>query len=300
MKVFFRSALVFAVIGAGFALSWRAFKQRSDAKLLATQTTPVIARERAMASALSTPSVAPGILPQDPPPGSGSRAALESVDSLLAQIGLLMNSSDEQSWNRLLNELFPALLQRDRAAAVRVVEGMPVGEKREALLRRLARAWAAVDFEGAVGWLGSLARSEDQKPGFEEACLGAMENNPAEAVRVWEKCAFTADDHVMANLTQNWAAKDLEAAKTWVTARPTSMQRDQAVERIAYVMAQSKPAEAAAFAVQEIPPGPAQTEAVIAVLHQWAEKDSAGATAWAAHFSDPTLRDRAINEFVGR
>jgi hypothetical protein len=51
-------------------------------------------------------------------------------------------------------------------------------------------------------------------------------------------------------------------------------------------MAQSKPAEAATFVMQEITPGPARTEAAISVLHQWALRDSAGAIAWASNFTD--------------
>ncbi len=252
-----------------------------------------------MESVPSLPGKQPEKIPGNVPGVAAVPAVSESAGSLFAQIELLMRSSDDASWNRLLNELFPSLVQRDRAAAARVVEGMPFGEKRELLLRRLARAWATVDFEGVTGWLGNLTRIEDQKPGFEEACFGAMESSPADAIRVWEKFAFTADDHVLANLAQNWATRDLPAARAWVTTQPPSLQRDQAAARIAYVMSQSKPAEAAAFAVEEIPPGPAQSEAVISVLHRWAETDPAGATNWAAGFSEPILRERAINELAG-
>ena len=295
---FFRSALGFAFIGAAVAFTWRAFHPRATSPDSTAVSVVKISTEPAVSSSAFVPAHAASdnSLTET---GVSPLTGRESVDSLLVQIGEAMRSSDDASWNRLLNELFPVLLRRDRAAAIRVVENTPFGEKREQLLRRLARAWAAADFEGAVGWLGSLARTEDQKPGFEEACFGAMDSNPGEAVRVWEKCAFTADDHVLANLTQNWATKDLEAARAWVMTRPPGLQRDQAVARIAFVLAQSKPADAATLAVREIPPGPAQIEAVISVLHRWAESDPAGATAWVANFSDPTLRDRAIGELAG-
>lgn len=299
MKDFFRSAIIFAFIGAALAFTLRVFRHPMPPPAAVVATSSSVSGEPAVSSSSSTRIQAPAKRASKATDARALAGQEESVDSLLAQITTLKGLSDDASWNRLLNEIFPALLLRDRAAATRVVEGMPFGEKRELLLRRLARSWAATDFEGVVGWLGGLTRPEDQKPGFEEACFGAMETSPAEAVRVWEKCAFTADDHVLSNLVQNWAIKDLEAAKTWVATRPPSLQRDQAVARIAYVMAQSKPGDAAGFVAQEIPSGPMQTEAVISVLHRWAENDPAGATAWAANFSEPVLRDRAIGELAG-
>ena len=60
-------------------------------------------------------------------------------------------------------------------------------------------------------------------------------------------------------------------------------------------MSKSEP-ETAADLVSGLNPGFLQNEAAMAVLHQWALKDSDTALRWAGAFSEPALRDRAIAE----
>jgi hypothetical protein len=48
--------------------------------------------------------------------------------------------------------------------------------------------------------------------------------------------------------------------------------------------------------VEKIPAGKAQTEAAIAVLHQWALSDLPAAGQWAARFPEGDLRSRAYSE----
>ena len=225
--------------------------------------------------------------------------APKTAQSLLASITAALGTQDAAGWERVLNELFPALLAADRPAAIRLVENFAPGEKRALLLRRLARAWGASDFAGAVGWISNLAEFSEQKAAFDEACLAAAEHNPAEAIRAWESFDFKEDDHVLENLVQNWARLDLTAAQEWVRARPPSLQRDQAVARVAYVLAQTKPVDAAALVIHELPEGPARTEAVISILHQWAKNDLASATAWVTQFPSGPLADRAKQELAG-
>ncbi len=61
----------------------------------------------------------------------------------------------------------------------------------------------------------------------------------------------------------------------------------------------TEPAAAANFVVREIPPGSAQTEAVISILHQWALRNFDDAAAWVELFPDGEIRERAINELAG-
>lgn len=226
--------------------------------------------------------------------------APEKSQRLLAEIAAALASTDAAAWGRVLNELFPLLLATDRMAAVRLVETLPAGEQRALLLRRLARNWGAADLAGAADWISDLADFSEKKAVFEETCLAISERDPAAAISVWEAVDFAEDNHVLENLVQNWARHEPAAAEKWVLARPPSAQRDQAIARVAYILAQTKPVDAATLIIRELPEGSAQNEAVISILHQWAERDPAGATAWVARFPAGPLADRAKAEIVGQ
>jgi hypothetical protein len=300
MKANVRRVVTLALLGTAAALSWWIFPGR---------TTPA----RVPSGSVAVPVKTDAMFPKDraapvPAAGSGGETSAASpanaadrspARSLLAQIGTALGSPDEADWERVLNGLFPALVLQDRAAAVNFVESFPPGERRAQLQQRLAREWASVDFAGAVAWIASLTNLAEQRAAFADACFGAAAINPAEAIHAWESFGFTGDDPVMENLVQSWAGKDLAAARAWVSGRPPSVRRDQAAARVAYVMAQTKPADAATFVIGEISPGPAQTEAAMSVLHQWAKSDLAGATNWAERFPPGPLADRATTELAG-
>jgi hypothetical protein len=102
----------------------------------------------------------------------------------------------------------------------------------------------------------------------------------------------------LAALAQRWAEKDFAAALDWALTR-AGEQRNQLIARLAFIQSQTSPIEADTLAVQNIPPGEAQTEAVMAVLHQWGLRDLPAAQQWVAQFPDSDLRTRAINELAG-
>lgn len=291
------SGAILGLIGAGALLGVWAFREFKPANkvpaeaILPSTTAPAPERITPEPSAafLRDPEIAPTV----------EKTLPKNFQSLQGEITTALASADAAAWERVLNELFPALLVADRTAAIRLVETLPPGERRTLLLRRLARAWGAADFAGAVTWISNLADFSEQKAAFDEACLATAETNPAEAIRAWESFDFKEDDHVLENLVQNWARLDFPAAQAWVHERPASIQRDQAVARLAYVLAQTKPVDAANLIVRELAEGPAQTEAVISILHQWAKNDLPGATAWTARFPPGPLADRAKSELAG-
>ncbi len=241
-----------------------------------------------------------GTIGEQPPPGSiGKTMGNETTEQLMAQIEAALSTGSAPEWERVLNVLFPALLAKDRRAAAGFVDKLDAGERRELLLRRVARAWAAADFSDAVAWIAGLPDATDRKITFEDACFQVAETDPAEAIQTWQALEFTADDHVLENLAHKWATKDLDAARAWVESRPSSKFRDQAVARVGYVLAQQKPAEALAFVTRELPKGPAQTEAVILVLQQWGQQDLLAAKNWAQQLPEGDLAARARDELAG-
>ena len=160
------------------------------------------------------------------------------------------------------------------------------------------REWIAQNPYAAVEWAAQLPDGENRDAALETACYEIANVNPAEAVALAEKYALT-NHATLANLTQQWAQQDLGAAYKWVLTRREGEERNDLAARIGYVWSGSQPAAAANFVVQEIPPGPVQTEAAISVLHQWAIRDLNGAMAWVELFPDGDIRQRAIKELAG-
>lgn len=165
----------------------------------------------------------------------------------------------------------------------------PVGEWRD----RVAR-----DPYAALKWAAQQPADEMRDELLAAACYEIANVNPAEAVALAEKHALT-NHATLANLTGQWAQQDLRAAHAWVLTKPAGGERNELAARVGYVWSGIEPAAAADFIIREIPPGSAQTEAAISVLHQWALRDFNGATAWVELFPEGEIRERAMNELAG-
>jgi hypothetical protein len=103
----------------------------------------------------------------------------------------------------------------------------------------------------------------------------------------------------MANLVQQWADQDLRSAYVWTLGQPAGDGRTAMLSRVALVWSKTAPAEAAEIVVNQMPPGPQQTEAVMSVLHQWALRDPGATIKWVERFPPGPLRERAITELEG-
>jgi len=158
--------------------------------------------------------------------------------------------------------------------------------------------WVVRDPHAAVEWAARQPADEKRDAVLVAACYEIANTHPAEAVALAEKYALIKNA-TLANLAEQWAREDLKAVYAWVLAKPAGAERDELAARVGYVWSATQPAEAASFVLQEIPPGPVQTEAAISILHQWALRDAGGASAWANRFPEGALRERALDEAEG-
>ena len=167
------------------------------------------------------------------------------------------------------------------------------------LLRSL-RAWAAKDPEAALAAAMKLPEGDERDQALSSVCLGLAETNPAEAVKLAQTLNLGKQPGaVMANLVQQWAGTDLSSTLDWANGQPAGDQRDGFTTRIAYVMSQSNPADAANLVVNQISPGPTQDEAVMMVVNQWAHQNLAAAATWVKEFPSGSLQARAAAELEG-
>ena len=203
------------------------------------------------------------------------------------------NPADKDQFPAVLAEL----VQINPEAAARFASSLESAALRAQALRLVAQNWAAQDPASAEKWASHLPDESERDSTLADVCFQIAQTDARQAVEAASQHGLEKmPGAVMENLVQQWAGQDFSSAASWIKQRPPGEQRDQMVERLALVQAVADPAAAAQLVVQEVPPGDIQTEAAIAVLHQWALRDMAGAKAWVELFSAGPLRDRAQNE----
>ena len=196
-----------------------------------------------------------------------------------------------------VSQLLPALAARDAVAAARVADLFLDSELRPRILSAVARAWADQNRLHALAWAQGLSDANEREAVLVEIYARIAQSDPAEAVRLRQQFSGYSDDDVeLTNLAQRWAENDLSAVLGWTESLPPGAQRDQLTARAAFIQSQKHPADAAQLVMDRIPRGEAQSEALISVVHQWAERDFDAASAWVARIPEWLLRERAAQE----
>jgi hypothetical protein len=219
---------------------------------------------------------------------------------LLARIQEALSSTNPDERDIVFTHLLAALVRIDPLAAARFAETNHLGDTHYLILHRVAQLWAARDTSAALDWAATLSNFLERDEVLTDVFLQIAESNPAEAVRT--RSRYVTDEKSNAGLealTQRWAERDFPAARDWALSRNAGAPRDQLIARLAYVQSQTAPFDAATLVVENVPEGRTQTEAVIAVLHQWALRDLAAAEKWVEQFPESELRTRAVNELSG-
>jgi hypothetical protein len=235
---------------------------------------------------------------------SASRRVRPSVENdpakLLARIQDALGSTNPDDREIVFTHLLAALVRANPFEAARFAETNDLGGTHDLILHRVAQLWAARDTSAALDWAAALGNARERDEILTDIFLRIAENDPAEAVRTRRR--YVTDEKTNAGLevlAQRWAEKDFPAALAWALSRAAGEQRDQLIARMAFVQSQTAPFDAATLAVENLPEGRVQTEAVMAVLHQWALRDPAGAGEWVEDFPEGDLRTRAVNELNG-
>jgi hypothetical protein len=169
--------------------------------------------------------------------------------------------------------------------------------ERDSRVRELLSGWATRDAEAALGWVSALEDPAARRSARSTVCFALAEKDPRQAVTLALAHGADEDDDrgLLECLTMQWCEKECETVVEWVQTQPPGEWRERLLARASFVLSKSDPA-AAAQLVSGLEPGTVQDEAAMAVLHQWALKDSPAALQWAEAFSESTLRERALAE----
>lgn len=185
----------------------------------------------------------------------------------------------------------------DPRAALAQAFALEKGGERSALERELLSGWALRDAKAALGWVSSLEDPAARCSARSTVCLAVAEKDPRGAIMLALAHGADEDDDggLLECLAMQWCEKESEAALDWAITQPSGEWRDRLVGGASFVVSKLDPVRAAHL-VSELEPGTLQDEAVMAVLHQWALKDSSAALQWAEAFSESALRERALVE----
>jgi lambda repressor-like predicted transcriptional regulator len=170
-----------------------------------------------------------------------------------------------------------------------------------------ARELATQDPTAALAWVGQLRLKEDRMTFLKEVCLQIARQDPAQAMTAaWDLgLGHFADESsdllTLEKLAGQWAAADLPAALVWAGKQPADEEgrRDLIMKSLASALSQTWPEAAADLvATQMTPDQPAQINAVMTVVAQWAARNYAGASAWVDLFPKGPIQDRAKEELA--
>jgi hypothetical protein len=299
MKTKLVLALV-AILSAGMVLTlWKPFSAPPT-------TQPPFERaalEQTVESSQESPAketiapVNPWVAPQKTPAQPQIQNNAVTVSALLVQIQAALASANFDDREIVFTNLLAELVRTDPLAAAQFAETNSISFSHDQVLERVAQLWAATDSAAALHWATALSNPAEREAILTEVCLQVAENDPAEAVRLRSQWVRDGEPNGgLEAVTERWAEKDFPAALDWALSRAASEQRDLLIASLAYVQSQTSPVEAATLVVEKIPAGKAQTDAAIAVLHQWASRDLPAAGQWATRFPEGELRSRAFSE----
>lgn len=287
---------VLVTIAAVVALRFSFPPERATAPVGTTTTTRPLTGRAEVKGARSSTFVTPPV---------GAELAVEprgvlatsAAERLTEEIREAFDSLSVEPLKFALAELLPALVKEDAFAAARLAESMAEPSLRGEVMHIVARLWGKKDPENALAWAGALKVDYEREAALADAGEDVAREDPAGALQ-WIARSLPADgpSAILENLAQRWAEKDFAAAQAWIAAVSAGVQREALVARLAYVRARDHPEVSVRLVVEEMQPGDAQNEALVSVLHQWAQRDFSSAAAWVDRFPESSLRKRSIAE----
>ena len=177
------------------------------------------------------------------------------------------------------------------------IAATPRTTEREDAIRELAHEWAADDPVASERWAATFDDPDDWERAMTHVCLEVAARNPQEAIEIAQR--HTLNEGTIESIVEQWADTDFEKAVDWVSELPDGKLRETTLSRLALVVAETSPAEAADIVSTSLAAGPVQDEAAIAVLHQWLRHDPDAARQWVDMFPEGTLKVRARAEILG-
>ncbi len=224
-------------------------------------------------------------------------------DITLAEIPNVLEALQNSARRSLDAQLRMLLVARwvraDAALAADWVEQKWKDSLRDRALKTVSVTWAEIDSVSALEWARHLHDADDRSGVLTSLAYEIARNDPASAsALVAELSHGERRDELAVHLAGLWAATSPSKALEWAASLSGEELRGQVITAITAAWSDSDPVSAATLAVQSLPAGKVQEDAVVSVVQRWAQQDPLKASAWVTAFPEGTLRDTAIQELV--
>lgn len=230
------------------------------------------------------PAVAKVAIDSIAPPDIEARVSADGIERALS-------SADPGRRDLVLERNLARWVADDPAAAARFAELQSEPFLREAGLRSVAQKWAELDRDAAALWATSLADRTERDQVIEDVALVSSNSDPrASLALLGQRSAEVPRDAARAGVITAWATRDFEGARAWAEAQPPGASRDDIVQRLVFLRAQTDPRAAALLADQLLGDAAARRDAYASIIRAWLERDPEAMKMWAESTDVETRR----------
>ena len=222
-----------------------------------------------------------------------------SVSDILPALQFLQGQEQTDLTRALQIRLIRRWAQADVATAAAWVEGIPSGAVQQEALQNVAIIWANQNLTMATQWVLDLPDASEREDTIGVMAYEAARSSPLAALVLATNLPTGSQrDDIVRYATTQWAAQDPNAAAQWVGQMDASPLKDQMLADVATQMAESDPVAAAALAVQSVPTGKLQDDAVVGIVERWTQQNPTQAANWVAQFPSGNLQQDALANLI--
>lgn len=197
----------------------------------------------------------------------------------------------------LLARLARKWAESDPKSAARF--GLPPGESQNLYLATVGSVWASTNLTEAIDWVHQLPPGPDQQAAALAVAAEGLRSDPLEALRLMVTLPSSdARDELIARSCAQLASANPDTSIAWAKSIPDNSLRELVISEMATAMGESDPVAAAQLALQSLPPGKAQDDAVVGIVQRWVQNDASAAANWVSQFPSGQLRDYAQENLV--
>lgn len=206
--------------------------------------------------------------------------------------GLEMALRTEEAPDQVIRDCAYSAATQDVAATLALVQSMPAGVRRDAVLSRIVAIVSDTEPERAAVLAAGLSSAEDRAAAYDDVARTLAAEDPAAAAR-W---AAGLDDsagatHALKSAVGTWARNDPRAAASFVQSLPRGELRDEAEFVLVSDWAELDPQRAAGWVLSH---GGEQPRLLSRLLYWWTDIDEEQAADWARSLPAGETRDGAL------
>ena len=189
--------------------------------------------------------------------------------------------------------------EQDAATAADWVARNLTGTQRAAALDSVAAIWAAQDFPGAENWARQLPDAEERSAVMLALASELHRDDPNAALALAAELPESKSrDEFIVQSAGSWGVQALKESVDWAGQIPDETLRHRVLAAIATATAEGDPFAAAKLAVESLPKGREQDDAIVGIVQRWVQNSPEQAAAWVAAFPDGNLRETALTTLV--